>query len=173
MAAAAADPSCCWMPSGPLDLTQEQFDKHYAKPLARAAADPDARFVIGSAPRGADAMSLDYLLALGVAPARIQVHLFLPCHEKKAAKLAKRRAEIQAIHNAYAQRGVVVVTHDPAMTRVSHQDILWLRPDEETRTLLGDAYRPDRISGTQANANRRRHQLAVDTRAVGVSDETK
>jgi hypothetical protein len=158
------------MPSGPLDLTDAQFETHYAEPLARAAADSTSRFVVGSAPRGADAMALTRLLQLGVAPDRIHVHLYLPpCTAKKAAKLAKQRAEHQAIHDAYTQRGLTVVTQnsttgrtyesheerDAALTRASHRDILWLRPDADTRALLGNAYREGRISGTQTNALRR------------------
>ena len=44
---------------------------------------------------------------------------------------------------------------DAEMTRDSDYDILWIRPDEETKVLYGKKYRPGRISGTQKNKDRR------------------
>ena len=126
----------CWMPSGPLELSLEQFEQHYVGPLTVAATDPTSTFVIGCAPTGADAMSLDWLLQFGVSPERIQVHVYLPCHDKKPAKIAKRLEERRQIITRYTGRGlrvieadannVVYTSHearDAAMTLASHRDI--------------------------------------------------
>jgi hypothetical protein len=46
-------------------------------------------------------------------------------------------------------------SRDRAMTIVSTDDILWIRPVEESKKLYGKKYRPNRISGTEKNKLRR------------------
>jgi hypothetical protein len=51
------------------------------------------------------------------------------------------------------------------MTQESDCDILWVRPDNETKALYGKKYRPGRVSGTQKNKHRR-EQLERDKESM-------
>lgn len=47
---------------------------------------------------------------------------------------------------------------DAVMTQASDYDILWVRPDDETKDLYGKKYRVGRVSGTHKNKDRREQQ---------------
>jgi hypothetical protein len=58
--------------------------------------------------------------------------------------------DIQIVSNftSYTKR-------DAAMTFASTENLLWVRPDEESKILLGEKYDPKRKSGTELNRLRR------------------
>ncbi|PPJ52686.1 hypothetical protein CBER1_10831 [Cercospora berteroae] len=151
--------------SGHIDLPEEQFLEHYQTALDTAIAAHD-EFILSNA-GGADSLALQYLLQHGVEPSRITIYFHtLPEHRQKNSNATMRAIDelrtADATLENYRKQGLNVqvingwhTQRDAAMTAASDYDILWVRSDEETKLLDGQKYRPDRISGTQKNKNRR------------------
>lgn len=59
---------------------------------------------------------------------------------------------------------------DAEMTKASDYDVLWVRPEEETKVLYGKKYRAGRVSGTQKNLERR-VKVGRKESGVGLGDE--
>lgn len=151
--------------SGHIDLTEASFLTHYQAAIDKAILENE-HFILSNA-GGADSLALQYLLHHDVHPSRITIYLHTPPERRKKnanatmrfidelrtgeATLARYREQglnVKVINGWHTQR-------DAAMTAASDYDVLWVRPDEETKLLYGEKYRPDRISGTQKNKNRR------------------
>jgi len=120
--------------SGHLDLTPEEFEEHYVPHLERAlAGDAGVRagvaFVVGDAPRGADRMAQDWLVARGVA------HRLTVYHMLVTARYAVDEARCSGGFRSDGER-------DRALTMDSDVDIAWVRPGRED-------------SGTARNLKRR------------------
>ncbi len=120
------DPSKTYYLSGHLDLTDREFDAHYAAAIA-AAFEEGARFVVGDA-RGADTMCQRALAALGCDRTTVY-HMFESPR-----------------NNAWNFKTVggfgTDEDRDAAMTAASDADIAWVRPGRER-------------SGTAKNLQRR------------------
>jgi hypothetical protein len=125
--------------SGPLDLTQGEFEEHYQEQIDSAMKRGD-HFVIGDA-RGTDQMAQQYLAHNDYRDI-VVYHMFdQPRHNE--GKFPTMGAHTDDEHR------------DCAMTQCSDTDILWVRSPEETKKILGKKYRPGRISGTEKNRLRR------------------
>lgn len=150
--------------SGHVDLSEAQFRQHYVSELERAlSAHPTATFVIGTSP-GADTMALEWLLQEAHCdPTRITLCVFpLP---KSKEQLSVLRSRYRGVHVVMGPQGPATgalfrsyTERDAYMTALSREDIAWVRPEEETKALYGDAFRPGRVSGTERNILRRRQQ---------------
>ena len=102
-----------WFISGHLDLTQEEFDEHYARRI-REAYDRNDSFVVGDAP-GCDDMAQKLLGTLLGAKYRVFHMLENPrCNPNGTLSLV----------GGYASDEL----RDDAMTRASTGDIAWVRP---------------------------------------------
>lgn len=121
--------------SGHLDLTPEEFQEHYLPRLLQEVQ-AGSTFVVGDAP-GADRMALAFLT--GKAPVTVY-HMF----------------DTPRVTSTLTRGGFTTdAERDEAMTAASDRDVLWIRPEEETKRRLGKKYRPGRISGTEKNQIRR------------------
>jgi len=125
--------------SGHLDISQQEWDAHYKDRIDEAIKE-NANFVIGDA-KGVDYMSALYLWNNWVKNVTIY-HMF-----KKPLN-----------NPGYPTKGSFKnhEEKDSAMTKNSDEDIAWVRSEKDTKLLYGDKYRPNRISGTQKNLNRRK-----------------
>lgn len=134
--------------SGHVNITPEEFALHYTPKLEEALARGD-EFVVGSA-EGADKMALIWLAKAGVAH-KTTVYGY----EKNPNTMSDRiRGCIRLGFNT--RQGFESYTkRDAKMTEDSDYDIAWVRPPEECKKLLGEAYNPDRVSGTERNLIRR------------------
>lgn len=99
--------------SGHLDVTQAEFDEHYAPRLNAAIQAGDA-FVVGDA-KGLDAMAQAYL------DSRAKVTVF---HMYEAPRHA--RTGFRTVGGFTSDR-----LRDEAMTAASDADIAWVRPGRE------------------------------------------
>lgn len=145
--------------SGHIDLPRDQFLRHYQSALDKAIAANDT-FILSNS-NGADRLALQYLLSNNVQPSHITVFLHTPPIRRQASgqdipqtiapKYNNQGLSVQIIEGSHTQR-------DTAMTAASDYDILWVRPDEESRALYGTKYRAGRVSGTQKNRDRRREK---------------
>ncbi len=135
--------------SGHVNLTQEEFDKHYIPQLVAAIHDNDD-FVVGSA-NGADKMAIEWLYQAGVIREKITVYVYERFPEAITSKVAFYKSlglNVLIGFTSYTSR-------DARMTENSDYDIAWVRPVEENKKLLGEAFDPKKISGTQRNIERR------------------
>ena len=125
--------------SGHLDISQQEWDAHYKDRIDKAIKE-NANFVIGDA-KGVDYMSALYLWNNSVKNVTIY-HMF-----KKPLN-----------NPGYPTKGSFKnhEKKDSTMTKNSGEDIVWVRSEKDTKLLYGDKYRPNRISGTQKNLNRRK-----------------
>lgn len=133
--------------SGHRDITQSEFNYHYANAIKQAASDPDSRFVVGDS-IGADIMAqqmlVDLLREQDPNFTRIQVfHMY-----NKPRNIADKKIPTHGGFLSHNQK-------DKAMTNSSDIDIAWVRPIEDTKLLYGDRY-VQRVSGTEANIIRRK-----------------
>lgn len=107
-----------WFVSGHLDLTEAEFDQHYA-PKIREAAYAGGDFVVGDAP-GCDTMAQRLLSQFynqpGVCPAVRVYHML-----ENPRNLVDRTFRLMG---GYASDEL----RDAAMTRASDFDIAWVRP---------------------------------------------
>lgn len=132
--------------SGHLDLTQEEFNQHYAPQIDKVLAEPGFNaFVVGDA-RGADTMAQEYLAKnRSTAYNHTTVfHMF-----DKPRNCADADFATKSGYQTDEER-------DNAMTIESHYDIAWVRPGREK-------------SGTAKNIERRRALVAkeMNDRVVG------
>jgi hypothetical protein len=139
--------------SGHLDLSPEEFKCYYQSQLQEAAAKPGSLFVIGSAPRGADVLALEYLLTeCKVDPRRITIFVFSKHPDRVKALQSKcndQKVNVRLGFSSDDQR-------DAALTYSSDADIAWVRSAEQMRLILGKKYKSDFVCGTQQNLNRRK-----------------
>ena len=123
--------------SGHTNLSEDEFALHYKDRIIEQV-NQGSRFVVGDA-RGADAM---------------------------ARRLLRGYNGVTVYHIGTAPRGYNYDfatkggfedddDRDAAMTRDSDDDILWIRPSDEYKKLLGNRYNPTYISGTTKNLMRR------------------
>ncbi|VBB17917.1 hypothetical protein YASMINEVIRUS_380 [Yasminevirus sp. GU-2018] len=134
--------------SGHVNLTEDEFKLHYKKRLDDLIMTKNDKIVVGNA-NGADKMSFDYLVDNAYPPNLITVF-----HYGSGVP-----------RSYYVSKGVNVIDgfdsytkRDSHMTNNSDADILWIRPEDETKAIVekeGKVYRPGRISGTEINKNRR------------------
>ena len=150
-----------------IDLSCDVFLLHYRNLLDVAIANGD--YFILSTAGGAASMALEYLLSHNVSAAQITIYLHVPPVRRQkrggANETMRRIDRLGTTPDAlehYRKQGFGVrvingghTERDTAMTRESDYDILWVRPDDETKTLYGKRYRPGRVSGTQKNKDRR------------------
>ena len=153
--------------SGHIDLSNDTFTIQYKTCLDEAIRNGD-NFILSNA-GGADSMALEYLLSQDVSPSRITIYIHTPPARRQkpggANETMKRIDRLRTgpeTQERYRNQGLCVkvingwhTERDAEMTRDSDYDILWVRPDDETKALYGKKYRPGRISGTQKNKDRR------------------
>jgi hypothetical protein len=132
--------------SGHTNLTQSEFDLHY-KALIDQSINHNGHYVIGNA-KGADTMALEYLLSRGVDPSKITIYFYDRFGHTSIQKYSTRGLHVVSDFGSYTAR-------DAQMTYDSTVDILWVRPEEESKKLLGKAYKKGHISGTEKNLLRR------------------
>ena len=124
--------------SGHLDLTQEEFEAHYA-PYLREAAKAGASFVVGDAP-GCDEMAQRFLYTCVIPADRVTVYHMLQAPRRHVAPWPTRGGFTSD------------EARDSAMTAASDDDIAWVRPaPHDTRPHRGGSGR-----GTKANLQRRK-----------------
>lgn len=131
--------------SGHTNLKDEEFDIHYKPALDSLKTE---KVLIGNA-YGADKMAFDYLISKGYPKHLITIF----CYGRTSVP-----------PDYYTSKNVTVIdefksytSRDAYMTNNSDYDILWVRPDEETKKMVeseGKVYRP-RVSGTELNRQRR------------------
>ena len=137
------------MISGPLEITHEQFIKHYV-PSLQEAVSKDHHFVVGNA-IGADLMSIQWLLDNGMKT-RLTVYLF----PKRKRHLEQDELEDMGVYQfKYDKKWKSFTNRDEAMTKISDYDIAWERNKDETKALFGESYRSGRVSGVTKNLLRR------------------
>ena len=134
----------CYFVSGHVDVTQQDFDDNYRDKLIEAANSPNSTFVMGNA-KGIDTMAREFLVEqLGDN----NLHRITIYHLGKKSGLQDSRIKTIGGFKNHNEK-------DAAMTRVSDEDIAWVRSHEESKILYGSKYNPNRISGTQRNLDRR------------------
>jgi hypothetical protein len=132
--------------SGHTNLSNDEFELHYKPALNRLTSE---MIYIGNA-YGADKMSFDYLISKGYQTALITIC----CYGKSSVDpdyYKTKNVHVIEGFNSYTQR-------DTFMTNNSVRDLLWIRPEEETRRLVeaeGKTYSKRRVSGTELNKIRR------------------
>jgi hypothetical protein len=99
--------------SGHLDLSEQEFQEHYAPRIDQAIA-RGATFVVGDA-RGADALAQEYLKRKG-ARATVYHMLESPRHNAGFPTQGGFKNDLE---------------RDTAMTRDSTEDLAWIRPGRE------------------------------------------
>lgn len=104
--------------SGHIDLTEQEFSDHYARPIFGASLDGDD-FVLGDA-AGADRMAADYLWSLRLTNPDIKVTVF---HMFDAPRY-NPGFPTQGGYQSDDER-------DSAMTEASDADIAWVRSGRE------------------------------------------
>lgn len=114
------------MISGHLDVSKEEFEKHYREKIDQGIARGDA-FVVGDS-RGGDSLGQQYLAKKGVKNVVIY-HL----HQRPFSNFGNWQTRGQFTNHTQK---------DAAMTRDSTYDIAWVRD-------------PERSSGTRRNLERR------------------
>ena len=121
--------------SGPLDLTQDEFNRHYQPLIDNALS--GSSFVIGDA-KGADYLAQLYLFTNYDVTI---YHMFdKPRHYIKGIKIGGFKSDEE---------------RDAQMTKDSDADILYIRSPEEMKKRLGKKYNPSYINGTMKNKLRR------------------
>lgn len=128
--------------SGHTDITAEQWDANYKKRIERACAD-GAEFVVGDS-FGVDRLALQQLWIAHYDPSKVTIY-HIGTEHRFHVKGYFRECGGFSSHTM----------KDSAMTFQSDEDILWIRPKEETIRLLGSNYNPKYVSGTERNALRR------------------
>lgn len=125
--------------SGHLDLTIDEFTANYKPQIDEALKDNDSSFIIGDA-RGADLMAQKYL-------------------NNKTSKITIYHMFDKPRNNIFNSTTVGGFKsdeeRDAAMTRDSEKDILWVRPIELQKKLLGKKFKEGHVTGTEKNRLRR------------------
>ncbi|XWV25021.1 hypothetical protein QJ856_gp0757 [Tupanvirus deep ocean] len=133
--------------SGHTDITQEQFDYHYKNKIITATKNPKNTFVMGSAP-GADFMAQKLLIKLLENQPRGLDRITVYHKGSRPEKIADPRIKTIGGFVSHDEK-------DARMTQESDIDIAYVRTSEESKQLYGSKYKPDRVSGTQKNIERR------------------
>lgn len=103
--------------SGHLDLTSEEFDEHYLRPI-RTAMISGHKFIVGDA-NGADKITMNYLNNVGEADNVTIFHMFISPRNNPFNRL-KTKGGFKTDEE-----------RDAAMTDASDYDIAWVRPGRE------------------------------------------
>lgn len=127
--------------SGHIDVSEDDFVKHYKEQIDKALLDKDCSFVIGDAD-GIDTMAQKYLYGK-IDKTKVTVY-----HSRDMPRNNPMGYPMKGGYKDYTEK-------DAVMTANSDVDILWIRSAEETKKLYGDKYRASRISGTEKNKLRR------------------
>lgn len=140
--------------SGHIDLTREEFAQEYIPHIDQAIAE-GCIFVVGNA-LGCDRHALEYL-SKRVDKKRVTIYH----RESPYDKIHKEHltlAEIRALGYENIRTGYSsFVERDHRMTLESDYDIAWVRPNHETEKILMEGSgKPNRLSGTLKNIQRRR-----------------
>lgn len=164
--------------SGYTDLSDFDFEEHYI-PQINAALTAGHQFILGDA-AGADTQALTYLLSDAVkhlhgdVSSRIIVY---PSRKSNIPKLQEKGVKVIAPDNESLEvkRTVVVVSkigsdrrrwhhiqRDANMTAASDYDILYVRTEQESKSLYGDSWKP-RVSATEMNRLRRAELTRLDS----------
>jgi hypothetical protein len=146
------------------------FASHYQSAIDAALVNGHT-FILGDAV-GVDSQALAYLLSKGCLKSRISIHASLPANAKRLRE-AEFPHVIFELQKEKGDRGRARhLERDARMTRASDYNILWVRSEEEGRTLHGERYRA-RVSATQMNKERKdqvereRASLQQTPRAMG------
>lgn len=134
--------------SGHIDVSNDEFLLHYKKELDSALEDTNCSFVIGDA-GGVDTFAQQYLDGR-IDKTKVTVYHMGP----KPRNNPVGYKTIGGFSDHFSK--------DAAMTEISDVDILWIRPEEETKKLYGVKYRAGRVSGTEKNKIRRSIKESVD-----------
>lgn len=125
--------------SGHLDLTIDEFTANYKPQIDDALNDDFCSFIIGDA-RGADLMAQKYL-------------------NNKTKNVTIYHMHDKPRHNIFNYPTVGGFKsdeeRDTAMTNNSDIDLLWVRPVELQKKLLGKKFKEGHITGTEKNRIRR------------------
>lgn len=109
--------------SGHRDLTEEEFNIHYASKIRKSnAQSPSCGYILGDA-SGCDKLAQEFLRKIGVSPERICIH-----HVESKQPANKYKYNLHSHSTESARRNY--------MTHVSTSDIAWVRPgceDSEVR----------------------------------------
>lgn len=138
--------------SGHTDLTSQEFSDHYVDKITEAI-NQGHQFVIGHS-AGADTMGLNYLLQHRVNPQSISIYVYDRYQSGVADKYQKLGVKVVTGYTSYGSR-------DGAMTKDSDYDILWVRPPELARQMMGNQYKEGHITGTERNLTRRQKQKTI------------
>lgn len=127
--------------SGHLDLSEKDFFRHYREKIIVAVA-AGCKFIVGDA-KGCDAMAQELLTFWPIVNVTVY-HI----GDKPRNNVGK-----------YLTKGGFKSDEDrdKAMTRDSHDDIAWVRSEEENKKLYGSKYVENRVSGTMKNLMRREY----------------
>jgi hypothetical protein len=138
--------------SGHTDLTSQEFTDHYVAKIDQAIKEGH-HFVIGHS-SGADTMGLNYLSKHQVNPQSISIYVYDKYQSGVADQYEKLGVKVVTGYTSYGSR-------DGAMTKNSHYDILWVRPPELARQMMGAKYKEGHITGTERNLTRRQKQKQI------------
>lgn len=123
--------------SGHCNLSNIEFDQYYKLKIDQALEQGHS-FVVGESP-GADTLAIQYLSG---KTDKVTIY-----HIGTNSRVASNFKTIGGFRN-HSQK-------DSAMTYASTYDILYVRPEEEQRRLVGPKYIPGYICGTEQNRRRR------------------
>ena len=123
--------------SGPLDLTQEEFNMHYL-PSIDKAIEEGASFVIG------DANGCDFLAQLYLSNKDTKFTVYHMFDKPRHCLSEDKKGGFESDEE-----------RDSQMTKNSQADILYIRTPEDMKKRLGKKYKPNYINGTMKNKLRR------------------
>lgn len=135
--------------SGHCNLSNLEFEEFYKSQLDALLSNP-VPIVIGNA-YGCDTISFEYLIKN-----QYPHHLITVYHYGTGVPISYYPKTIKTISNftSYTKR-------DAAMTLASTEDLLWVRPEEQTKALIesqGKTFSAKRKTGTELNRLRRKKQ---------------
>lgn len=133
--------------SGHCNLTHEEFNEHYKSKLDDILNNPIHNILVGNA-GGADTLCLEYLLRNNYPKDLITIYFYNPYNSS-----IKKYDTLNLVDGftSYTKR-------DAEMTKLSTEDLLWIRSDEENKIMIenmGLVYKKGRKSGTELNLIRR------------------
>jgi len=132
--------------SGHVDISQEDFNKYYRDKIMEAVSNPNSMFVVGNAP-GADIMAQYLLIDLLKDDNGLDRICVYHCGSTPSI-IADTRLKTIGGFKTHEEK-------DRSMTLASNIDIAYVRSHEDSKKLYGKKFRPNRISGTQKNLDRR------------------
>lgn len=127
--------------SGHGDVTHEEFNKRY-KPQINKAIKKGAKFIVGDF-RGADTMAIDYLYWLGSYSGDLEY--YIPAEDITVYHMFESpRCRVYNFKTAGGFKSDE--DRDSEMTRVSHEDILWIREGREKSGTAKNKARRDKFN---------------------------